>query len=92
MFAFLLTVIVLSVLIFTGYRLNMYLYAQGVVGGSSRQMQSVGGESFLVRPVRAAEMEERDYGLRYARVGLLILASFLVVLVIGLIAVIFSVL
>jgi len=37
------------------------------------------------------EMEERDYGLRYARVGLLIIAVFMVMLVLGLVAAIFSV-
>jgi hypothetical protein len=90
--AFLLTVAVLSALIFAGYRLNMYLYAQGAVGASSRQLQPVGAESLPFRPVHAAQMEERDYGLRYARVGLLILAFFLVLLVVGLFVVLFSVL
>lgn len=93
MFAFLLTVVVLSVLIVTGYRVNMYLYAQGAVGGSSRQTQlvEIEDEFFSVRPLRDVEMEERDYGLRYARVGLLLIALLMVVLVVGLAAAIFSV-
>lgn len=91
MAAFLLTVAVLSTLIFAGYRLNMYLYAQGAVG-DIRHLQTAGTESLPFRPVRAAQMEERDYGLRYARVGLLILAFFLVLLVVGLVVALFAVL
>ena len=90
--AFLLTVAVLSMLIFAGYRLNRYLYTQGAVGSSRRHLQTVGEESLPFRPVRAAQMEERDYGLRYARMGLLILASFLALLVVGLVVALFSVL
>jgi hypothetical protein len=91
MITFLLTAIVMSALTFSGYRLNMYLYTRGAVGGSSSSAQSVAMDGFSVRPVRDVEMEERDYGLRYARIGLLIIASFLVILVVGLVAAIFAV-
>lgn len=92
MVTFLLSAVVLGTLIFTGYRFNMYLYAQGALGASSNQMQSVGVESFPVRPMQDVAMEVRDYGLRYARVGLLIIAGSVVVLVIGMIAAIFALL
>jgi hypothetical protein len=36
-------------------------------------------------------MEERDYGLRYARMGLLVIAVFLVLLVLGLVIAIFAI-
>ena len=89
MVTFLLSAVVLGLLIFAGYRFNMYLYAQGALGASSRQMQSIGVESFPVQPMRDVAMEVRDYGLRYARVGLLVIAGSVVVLVIGMIAALF---
>jgi hypothetical protein len=91
MVAFLLTVVVIGALIYSGYRFSMGLYARGAMEVSSSQAQSAGGETFAVRPLRDVEMEERDYGLRYARVGLLIIAIFMVMLVLGLVAAIFSV-
>ncbi|HLG78640.1 MAG TPA: hypothetical protein VKX46_19665 [Ktedonobacteraceae bacterium] len=91
MIAFLLTAVVIGALMYRGYRFSMGLYARGAMEASSSQVQSVGGETFAVRPLREVEMEERDYGLRYARVGLLIMAIFMVILVLGLVAAIFSV-
>ncbi len=91
MLAFLSTVIVLGALIFVGYCLNMYLYSQGAVGVSSRQMEYAVVESAPIGPMRDVATEERDYGLRYARVGLLIVACFAVLLVFSLVAVILSV-
>jgi len=91
MVAFLLTGIVISTLIYGGYRFSMNLYTRGAVDLSSSQVQPFVGESFAVRPLRDVEMEERDYGLRYARVGLLIIAVFMIMLVLGLVAAIFSV-
>lgn len=91
MVAFLLTVVVIGALIYSGYRFSMSLYTRGAMEVNSSQVQSVGGETFAVRPLRDVEMEERDYGLRYARVGLLIIAVFMVMLVLGLVAAIFSV-
>jgi hypothetical protein len=92
MVAFLLTVVVIGALIYTGYRLNIYLYTCGAMEVTANQMQPVVGETFGIRPLRAVEMEERDYGLRYARVGLLFIAAFLLVLVVGLVIAIFAVL
>jgi hypothetical protein len=90
MIAFLLTVVVIGALVYSGYRLNIYLYTYGAMGAASDQVQPVGAE-FGVRPLRAGEMEERDYGLRYARTGLLIIAVCLVLLVLGLIVAIFAI-
>lgn len=92
MVAFLFSAVVLGTLIFAGYRFNMYLYAQGALGARSHQMQSVGVESFSARPMQDVAMEVRDYGLRYARVGLLIIAGSVVVLVIGMVAALFTLL
>lgn len=95
MVTFLLTVAVLSALIVAGYRLNMYLYAQGAVGGNTRaigSMQSVVVESFPMQPVREAILRERDYGLRYARVGLLMIAVLLIALAVSLVVALFAVL
>jgi hypothetical protein len=90
MVTFLLSVVVLSALIFAGYRFSMYLYAQGALGAGSHRMESIGVESFPVQPMHDVVMEVRDYGLRYARVGLLIIAGSVVVLVIGMIAALFA--
>lgn len=92
--AFALTIGVLSALISGGYALNMYLYAHGGDKSSSPDLQAVGAESSPLRPVpvRAAYLDARDAGLRYARVGILVCAFCLVVLVVGLIAAIFAVL
>jgi hypothetical protein len=87
MVTFLLTVAVLSAFIIVGYSLNMYLYARGVTGISARalrQMSSLRDEPFLLEPVYIVGQRERDYGLRYARVGILLIASILVALVVGL--------
>lgn len=92
MFAFLSTVIVLGGLIFVGYRVNMYLYSRGAVGIGSRQVQYAGADFSPIQPAREVALEERDYGLRYARVGLLVVASIVVVLVLSVIAMIFVVL
>lgn len=91
MVAFLLTVVVIGALIYSGYRFSMNLYTRGAVEFSSSQVQPVVGEPFAVRPLRDVEMEERDYGLRYARVGILIIAVFMIMLIIVLVATIFAV-
>jgi hypothetical protein len=91
MIAFLLTVVIIGTLIYVGYRLNIYLYTCGAMGVTGHQMQPAVGETFGIRPLRAVEMEERDYGLRYARIGLMFIAVFLLVLVIGMVIAIFAV-
>jgi hypothetical protein len=92
MIAFLLTMTVLGALIFAGYRSSKYLYLRGAMEVNSDSAQSIAVESFSVRPVRAAEMEERDYGLRYARVGLIVIGIVMLLLVLGLLFAIFAVL
>lgn len=92
MIAFLLTVLVIGALMYAGYRLTIYLYTCGAMDISTNQVQPVVGESFGIRPLRSVEMEERDYGLRYARVGILIIVAFLLVLVVGIVAALLAVL
>lgn len=93
MIAFLLTVLVIGALMYTGYRLNIYLYTCGAMDITASQVQPAAvGEPFGVRPLRDVQMEERDYGLRYARVGILIIVAFLLVLVVGMVAALFAVL
>lgn len=90
MVTFLLTIAVLGILIFAGCRLNMYLYTRGVVGANSRtirQMQSV--ESFSMYE---GDFQGRDYGLRYARTGILMIAAVITVLSISLIVLLLAML
>ncbi|MEO7020558.1 MAG: hypothetical protein ABI234_10445 [Ktedonobacteraceae bacterium] len=82
MVTFLLTVVVLSAFIIAGYCLSMYLYTRGVVGAN---MQSVKDEPLLMQSVSEMDQRERDYGLRYARAGILLIAGILVALVVSLI-------
>lgn len=84
MVAFLLTIGVISALVCTGYRLNLYLYTRGAMGATSHPIQPIVAE-FHARAVREGEMGERDYGLRYARTGLLFIGVCLALLVLGLI-------
>lgn len=92
MVTFLLTMAVLGGLIFAGYRASKYLYVQGALGISPTDTQSAPAEIILAQPVRAAQMEERDYGLRYARIGLVIIAVIMLLIVVGLLFAIFTVL
>ena len=82
MATFLLTVTVLGVSIYAGYRLNMYLFTRGAVGASLHQVQPAGG---AVHPARGVPVVERDYGLRYARTGILILAVVTMLVAFGLV-------
>lgn len=88
--AFLLTVVVLGLLIFAGYRLTLYLYSRGAVGVSSRQMQSVAREPSFIRPVRDVVLEGSRYGVHYARVGILMTAIVIIALMVVLVAVLAS--
>lgn len=87
MVTFLLTAIVLSGLIFAGYRINMYLYLQGAVGSTSRSLPSIVETLPLASVVEEADLE-RDYGLRYARSVLLLATGFTIALVVSLVIVI----
>ncbi len=86
MVTFLFTVAVLSVFIFVGYALNMYLYTQGVARVRSRafrRIASFSAESFRVQPAYEVEQPDMDYSLRYARVGILLIIGILVFLVLS---------
>jgi hypothetical protein len=88
MIIFLLTVVVLSAFIIAGYRLSMYLYARGVVGINPRaeqHMQSVRDDLPIMQAMYEMDQQERHYGLRYARVGILLIAGIVVALLISLI-------
>ena len=88
MVTFLFTVAVLSAFIFVGYALNMYLYAQGVIRVRSRafrQMSSFRSEALPVQSAYEMEHREMDYGLRYARVGILLILGIVAFLMISLI-------
>lgn len=89
---FLLTLTVLGASIYAGYRLNMYLFTRGAVGASLHQVQFAGEESSPVRPPRNGAMVERDYSVRYARTGILILACATVLVAFGLMVAIFALL
>lgn len=87
MLTFLLTIAVLGVASCAGYRLNMYLYASGALGGRARRTQPVESEPY---PLSRSQDIPLDYGLHYARAGLLIFAILTSVIVVGLIALIAS--
>lgn len=89
MATFLLTVTVLGISIYAGYRLNMYLFTRGAVGASLHQVQPAGGPAHSSRGVPVVE---RDYGLRYARTGILILALVVALLASGLVVAILALL
>lgn len=76
MVTFLVTAAVLSAFIIIGYRLNMYLYTRGAIGGYGRSGQMEGDDdvSYVRRVQEASLVKVRDYGLSYARTGILVLA------------------
>ncbi len=93
MLTFLVTIVVLSAFIYAGHRFNMYLYARGALGANSRRMEPAGRESYPARQSRAeALIEVRDYGLHYARTGILIFAVLTLLLVMTVMVVVSSVL
>jgi hypothetical protein len=94
MVTFLLSAVVLSALIFAGYRVNMYLYSQGAVGTSSHsmgQMESVAIESLSIQTTQRMAKRERDEGLRYARMGFALVLGFVTILALGVIIALASV-
>lgn len=94
MVIFLLTVVVLSVFMVAGYRLNMYLYTRGVVGISTRaryHRQATQDEPSLMQSMYEMDQQERHYGLRYARIGILLMVGILVALLAGLVVVLAAV-
>mgnify|MGYP001377415673 CR=1 FL=1 len=84
---FVLAMLGVSALIYAGHRFNMYLFAQGAVAASSRDIE----EALPVREVREV-MEIEDYGMRSVRVGLLICTGFVVLMLLVLVAALFAVL
>jgi hypothetical protein len=73
----------------------MYLYSISPVNYRQRTIiQQEAGyiETYPVQPVRDVDVMERVHGLRYARIGILLVAGFLIFLAIVLVAALFSVL
>ena len=93
MLTFSVTIAVLIASIYAGHRFNMYLYARGAVGGHTREIASVGEESYAVRRSHEASLiQVQDYGLHYARTGILIFAAIALLLVVSIVILIISVL
>ncbi len=92
MLTFLLTLAVLSVAIYKGYRFSMSLYARGAMGMPEQQLPRFGED---VQPVQQKQgtslMLIQDYAMRYARVGLFLLAGLVLLIVIVLATLMFSV-
>lgn len=87
------TIATLIASMYAGHRFNMYLYARGAVGGRARRLQPVARESHAVRQSGDGSLlQVRDYGLHYARTGILIFAIVVLVLVFGVVILISSVL
>ena len=87
---FLLVVVGLGTLMVAGHRFNMYLYAQGALETNAR-LQPAYQDTSPVEPVREV-MESQDYSLRYARVGVLLIAGFLLIMAVAMVATLFGVL
>lgn len=85
MVALVLTIVVLSVLILVGYRLSMYLHAQGVVGVNTRAEQRVSSGQNTSSLVYDINERKRHYSPHYARTGILLTAGILAIVVLGLI-------
>lgn len=89
MWAFLLTTALLVLAIYAGYRFNMYLYARGILG--SHHMHSDEEGAYPTRRKRDSSLiRVQDYGLHYARTGLLAFAIVILAMVLILIALIAS--
>lgn len=90
----LLTIVMLIAAIYAGHRFNMYLYARGAVGGHARRIhQSVSEESYTAGQSHATSLiQVRDYGLHYARTGILVFAAIALLLVFSIVILIVSVL
>jgi hypothetical protein len=75
MFASLVTIAILIASIYAGYRFSMYLHACGALGANARRMSTFERESVSPRRKRDSSLVQvSDYGLRYARTGILIFA------------------
>jgi hypothetical protein len=85
MLTFLLSIVVLSALIFAGYRITMYLYSQRVLGTHARSLnqgESDGIESFSIQRAERMAKSERDESFRFARVVLVLALIFITALVV----------
>lgn len=81
----------LAVTVIAGYRLNMYLYAQGALKRNVRIVSPVKAQAAAVdyhvsRPMQELGLDYRDGTLRYARVGIMLLITISILVVIGAIA------
>ena len=89
---FLIAIVGLSALIYAGMRFNMYLYLRNALGPDTHVQSVVGGETFPIQPARdVSELQERNYGLRYARITFLFIIGVIVTIMISLIVSLFSV-
>ncbi len=85
MVTFLLFAAVICILIFVGFRVNLYLFSRGVVGAhapSAQQSEPVTISSLPARTARRMAKRERDEGLFVARLLLLFFLCLPVVLVV----------
>ena len=69
-----------------GYRYSMHLYMCGALKGRTRHLSTPARDED-----EASLIQVRDYGLRYARTGILVLAILLVALVLIMMALITSI-
>ncbi len=65
------SVVTVGILLYVGYRISLYLYSHGAVVSQVSSLR-MNQEAVQIHPGQELSMEARDYGLRYARVGLMI--------------------
>jgi hypothetical protein len=64
-----------------GYRYSLHLYASGALREQAHHMSSAKKSRLIRNSDEASLIQVRDYGLRYARTGILIVAIVLAALV-----------
>jgi hypothetical protein len=91
MFASLITLAGLIAAMYAGYRFNMYLYARGALGARPRVLPAAEEGRIIRDRDDASLIEVRDYGLRYARTGILVVAIVLALLLLITVALVSSI-
>ncbi len=87
MVPFLLFAAVICILIFVGFRVNLYLFSRGVVGTRTQPNEPITISSLPARTARRMAKRERDDGMLVARLLLLfflLLPAVLVVIALNL--------
>jgi hypothetical protein len=74
-----------------GYRYSMHLYMCGALKGRTRHLSTPARVRLARDEDEASLIQVRDYGLRYARTGILVLAILLAALVLIMMALITSI-